>query len=109
MKTIYVNYKNTGVKTLRGVAWLILIAGLMATLIMVISGIAIGGFSGALALSMLSYVLLMLAVTMFSFGVCFALAYLSESAVVARKQREAFLAEKGIELEFIDSGSGQKL
>jgi energy-coupling factor transporter transmembrane protein EcfT len=108
METIYIDYKNTGIKTLRGIAWFILIAGLIATLIVFISSVSLGRYGGIFLWSTLSSMLLMLAATLFGFGVCFALAYLSESAFVARKQREALLTEKGIELKLIDS-DGRRL
>jgi hypothetical protein len=108
MKTIYINYRNTGIKTLRGVARFILITGLVT--LTIISSVSLSRYGGgAFIWPMLSYVLVILAATLFGFGVCLTLAYLGESAFVARKQREALLSEKGIELEFIDSEYGQKL
>jgi hypothetical protein len=110
MKTIYCNYQNTGIKTLRGVAWFILITGMIAALItLTISVIALSHYNSGFIWPILSNVLLILAATLFGFGVCLTLAYLGESAFIARKQREALLVEKGIELEFIDSEHGQKL
>jgi hypothetical protein len=109
MKTIYVNYENTGIKTLRRVAWLVLIAGLIAALIIFIGGVSLSRYDDGFIWPILANVLLILTATLFGFGVCIALAYLSECAFIARKQREELLASKGVELDFIDSEYGRKL
>jgi sensor histidine kinase regulating citrate/malate metabolism len=54
-------------------------------------------------------VLLIFAATFFVFGLCLLLAYLGENAFVASKQREALLAEKGIELAFFYSENTNKI
>jgi hypothetical protein len=112
METIYIDYKNTGIKTLRGVAYFTLIAGSIATLIAFIGCFVSTGSHYSSDVEFvwagLVSVLAILSSTLFISGICFALAYLSESAFVARKQREALLTEKGIELKLIDS-DGRRL
>jgi hypothetical protein len=109
MKTIYCSYRNTGIKTLRYGAWYILILGSVAALITFITGVSLSRYGDSFIWPILANVLLILVATLFGFGVCLALAYLGECAFIARKQREELLAEKGIELEFIDSEHGQKV
>ncbi|MDR1654033.1 MAG: DUF4407 domain-containing protein [Prevotellaceae bacterium] len=109
MKKIYYDYKNTGIKTIRGTGRFILVTGLIATLIAFINCFDSTGFGNDFMWSGLVYVLLIFAATFFSFGVCLLLAYLGENAFVARKQREALLAEKGIELAFFDSKDTDKI
>jgi hypothetical protein len=109
MKKIYFDYKNTGIKTLRRVAWFVLIAGLIAALIIFIGGVSLSRYADGFIWPILTNVLLVLSATLFGFGVCLTLAYLGECAFIARKQREELLAEKGIELKFIDSEYGQEV
>jgi small-conductance mechanosensitive channel len=104
METIYINYKNTGIKTLRGVAYFTIGAGSLASILAFMACfVATGGrYTDEFVWTGLISVLAILSSTLFISGICFALAYLSESAFVARKQREALLVEKGIELEFLE-------
>jgi hypothetical protein len=104
MKTIYFDYKKTGILTLRGTAYFILIIGLLATLIAFIGCFVSTGRYGDVEFMWGGFVivLLILAATLFCSGISFALAYLSESAFVARKQREELLGVNGIVLKFLE-------
>jgi hypothetical protein len=103
MKKIYFNSKNTGVQTLRSTAYFILVAGLIATLIAFINCfVSTGRYSDDVEFLWSGFVIVLLifAATLLGFGVCLLLAYLGESAFVARKQREELLAVNGIKLFF---------
>ena len=102
MKKIIINYKNTGAQTLRGTAYFAFGAGLLATLIAFINCFSLNNYDIEFIWGRLVNVLLILVITLFCSGISFALSYLSESAFVARKQREELLAAKGIELEFLE-------
>jgi hypothetical protein len=105
MKKIIINYKNTGIQTLRGTAYFILGAGSLATLLAFINCFeSTGRYSGDVKFvwAGLISVLLIFSATLFLAGICFALAYLSESAFVSRKQREELLIIQGIELKFLE-------
>jgi hypothetical protein len=76
---------------------------LLATLIAFINCfVSTGSYGGDVEFLWSGFVIVLLifAATFLGFGVCLLLAYLGESAFVARKQREELLAVNGIKLHF---------
>ena len=103
-KTIELDYRNSGVKTLRGAAVAVAILGSMGTVVALAFCFASTGTGYSddtvFVVSNFSSAILTLVVTIVCVGICYAQASLSEKALIARHQLAALLEEKGIELKF---------
>jgi hypothetical protein len=105
MEKIFISYTGTGIKTLRTVANVILVLGLLSALIVFIACFIETGeyyHRTVFMWQQLPSVLLIVISTLLCFGLCRAIATIAENSMYANEQRKALLKKEGIELMIFD-------